>query len=41
MPAELASSLIVLYTGSIMGLLSTLAHFHENEKKYQARHLDS
>jgi hydroxymethylglutaryl-CoA synthase len=34
-PAELASSLIGnLYTGSIfMGLLSTLAHFHDNEKE--------
>jgi hydroxymethylglutaryl-CoA synthase len=35
MPAELASSLVGnLYTGSIfMGLLSTLAHFHENDKE--------
>jgi hydroxymethylglutaryl-CoA synthase len=34
-PAELASSLIGnLYTGSIfMGLLSTLAHFHDNDKE--------
>jgi hydroxymethylglutaryl-CoA synthase len=35
MPAEIASSLIGnLYTGSIfMGLLSTLAHFHDTKKE--------
>lgn len=39
LPAELASSLIGnLYTGSIfMGLLSTLAHFHDSEKEISGK----
>jgi hydroxymethylglutaryl-CoA synthase len=33
MPAELASSLVETYMGSIFMGVSTLAHFHENDKE--------
>jgi hydroxymethylglutaryl-CoA synthase len=42
MPAELASSLVETYIRvPFLGLLSTLAHFHENDKEISGRHLDS